>query len=163
MERRATDCEAMPPIFTVDVRRGVLDGPGRFLRRIPRPSPPLDGCQRHHLHRRDERNLQTSRTCARRPIACPTSERLCQCLSSSASTGYSLVLAAIVGTLVFHYLFTITCSFQGLFIFLLHGIIKKDFQDAWRMLTTKNRVMEMKFSSKQPWNDNPAGVRWINK
>ena len=52
-------------------------------------------------------------------------------------------LAATVGTLVFHYLFTITCSFQGLLIFLLHGIIKKDFQEAWYMLTTKNRVMEM--------------------
>ena len=52
-------------------------------------------------------------------------------------------LAAIVGTLVFHYLFTITCSFQGLFIFLLHGIIKTDFRDAWRALTSKNRVVEM--------------------
>ncbi|XP_078374061.1 uncharacterized protein LOC144657585 [Oculina patagonica] len=52
-------------------------------------------------------------------------------------------LASTVGTLVFHYLFTITCSFQGLLIFVLHGIIKKDFQEAWRMLTTKNRVMEM--------------------
>lgn len=52
-------------------------------------------------------------------------------------------LAATVGTLVLHYLFTITCSFQGLFIFLLHGIIKKDFQDAWRLFTTKNRVIEM--------------------
>ena len=38
-------------------------------------------------------------------------------------------LAAIVGTLVFHYLFTITCSFQGLFIFLLHGIIKTEFRE----------------------------------
>ena len=56
-------------------------------------------------------------------------------------------LAATVGTLVFHYLFTITCSFQGALIFLLHGIIKKDFQEAWRMLTTKNRVMEMIRSS----------------
>ena len=56
-------------------------------------------------------------------------------------------LAATVGTLVLHYLFTITCSFQGLFIFLLHGIIKKDFQEAWRMFTTKNRVMEMFRSS----------------
>ncbi|KAK2556557.1 Adhesion G-protein coupled receptor G6 [Acropora cervicornis] len=52
-------------------------------------------------------------------------------------------LAAIVGTLVFHYLFTITCSFQGLFIFLLHGIIKTDFRDAWRALTSKNRVVEI--------------------
>ena len=52
-------------------------------------------------------------------------------------------LAATVGTLVFHYLFTISCSFQGLLIFLLHGIIKKDFQEAWRMFTAKNRVMEM--------------------
>ena len=52
-------------------------------------------------------------------------------------------LATIVGTLVFHYLFTITCSFQGLFIFLLHGIIKTDFRDAWRALTSKNRVVEM--------------------
>ena len=56
-------------------------------------------------------------------------------------------LAATVGTLVLHYLFTITCSFQGLFIFLLHGIIKKDFQDAWRMFTTNNRVFEMFRSS----------------
>lgn len=56
-------------------------------------------------------------------------------------------LAATVGTLVFHYLFTITCSFQGFLIFVLHGIIKKDFQDAWCMLTTKNRVMEMIRSS----------------
>ena len=56
-------------------------------------------------------------------------------------------LAATVGTLVFHYLFTITCSFQGWLIFVLHGIIKKDFQDAWRMFTTKNRVMEMIRSS----------------
>ena len=56
-------------------------------------------------------------------------------------------LAATVGTLVLHYLFTITCSFQGLFIFLLHGIIKKDFQDAWRLFTTKNRVIEMFRSS----------------
>jgi len=56
-------------------------------------------------------------------------------------------LAATVGTLVLHYLFTITCSFQGLFIFLLHGIIKKDFQEAWRMFTTKNRFMEMFRSS----------------
>lgn len=52
-------------------------------------------------------------------------------------------LAATVGTLVLHYLFTITCSFQGVFIFLLHGVMKKDFQDAWRMLTTKNRVMKI--------------------
>lgn len=52
-------------------------------------------------------------------------------------------LAAIVGTLLFHYLFTITCSFQGFVIFLLHGILKKDFQEAWRLFTTKNRVMEM--------------------
>ena len=56
-------------------------------------------------------------------------------------------LAATVGTLVFHYLFTITCSFQGFLIFVLHGIIKKDFQDAWCMLTTKNHVMEMIRSS----------------
>ena len=56
-------------------------------------------------------------------------------------------LAATVGTLVLHYLFTITCSFQGLFIFLLHGIIKKDFQDAWRLFTTKNCVIEMFRSS----------------
>ena len=52
-------------------------------------------------------------------------------------------LAAIVGTLVLHYLFTITCSFQGLFIFLLHGIMKKDFQEAWCILTIKNRVMQL--------------------
>ena len=50
-------------------------------------------------------------------------------------------LAAIVGTLVFHYLFTITCSFQGLFIFLLHGIIKTDFRDAWRALTPRNHML----------------------
>ena len=56
-------------------------------------------------------------------------------------------LAAIVGTLVLHYLFTITCSFQGLFIFLLHGIMKKDFQDAWCIPTTKNRVMQLLRSS----------------
>lgn len=56
-------------------------------------------------------------------------------------------LAATVGTLVFHYLFTITCSFQGVLIFLLHGIIKKDFQEAWRMFTTKNRVLELIRSS----------------
>ena len=52
-------------------------------------------------------------------------------------------LVAIVGTLVFHYLFTITCSFQGLFIFLFHGIIKTEFRDAWLFFTSKNRVMEM--------------------
>ena len=56
-------------------------------------------------------------------------------------------LAATVGTLVFHYLFTITCSFQGFVIFLLHGILKKDFQEAWHVLTAKNRVMEMIRSS----------------
>lgn len=56
-------------------------------------------------------------------------------------------LAATVGTVVFHYLFTITCSFQGLFIFLLHGIMKKDFQDAWCIPTTKNRVMQLFRSS----------------
>ena len=56
-------------------------------------------------------------------------------------------LAATVGTLVVQYLFTITCSFQGLFVFLLHGIINKDFHDAWRMLTTKNRSVEMFRSS----------------
>jgi len=56
-------------------------------------------------------------------------------------------LAATVGTLVFHYLFTITCSFQGWLIFILHGIIKKDFQEAWRILTTKNRFVEMIRSS----------------
>ena len=56
-------------------------------------------------------------------------------------------LAATVGTLVLHYLFTITCSFQGLFIFLLHGVMKKDFQDVWRMLTAKNRVMQIFRSS----------------
>ena len=56
-------------------------------------------------------------------------------------------LAATVGTLVFHYLFTITCSFQGLFIFLLHGIMKKDFQDAWCIPTTKTRVMQLFRSS----------------
>jgi len=61
-------------------------------------------------------------------------------------------LAAIVGTLVFHYLFTITCSFQGVLIFVLHGIMKKDFQDAWRMLTTKNRVVEMIRSSSRGTN-----------
>lgn len=48
-------------------------------------------------------------------------------------------LAATVGTLVFHYLFTITCSFQGFVIFLLHGILKKDFQEAWHVLTASWR------------------------
>ena len=56
-------------------------------------------------------------------------------------------LAAIVGTLVFHYLFTITCSFQGFVIFLLHGFFKKDFQEAWHVFTAKIRVMEMIRSS----------------
>ena len=56
-------------------------------------------------------------------------------------------LAATVGTIVFHYLFTITCSFQGLFVFILHGAIKNDFREAWRVLTTKNRVFETIHSS----------------
>lgn len=56
-------------------------------------------------------------------------------------------LASTSPTLVLQYLFTITCSFQGFVIFVMHGILKKDFQEAWKLLSTQNRVMEMIRSS----------------
>ncbi|KAK3741405.1 hypothetical protein QZH41_018041, partial [Actinostola sp. cb2023] len=56
-------------------------------------------------------------------------------------------LAATAPVLVFQYLFTITCSFQGFLIFILHGFLKKDFREAWSHLSTNNRVMEMLRSS----------------
>ncbi|XP_068753478.1 adhesion G-protein coupled receptor G6-like isoform X1 [Montipora capricornis] len=87
-------------------------------------------------------------------------------------------LAAIVGTLVFHYLFTITCSFQGLFIFLLHGVIKTEFREAWRWFSSRNRMVEMfrsrsvvtvgktlslssrNFSSVTPAPEHQISLRW---
>lgn len=51
-------------------------------------------------------------------------------------------LAATDTSLVFWYLFTITCSFQGFLIFVMHGIIKKDFQEVWKALTYTNRVLD---------------------
>lgn len=56
-------------------------------------------------------------------------------------------LAAATPIHVFQYLFTVTCSFQGFFIFILHGLLKKDFRDAWGLLKTKNRVMQILRSS----------------
>lgn len=56
-------------------------------------------------------------------------------------------LAATDDNLAFQYLFTITCSFQGFFIFVLHGIIKKDFREAWKLLSANNRVMQVLSSS----------------
>jgi len=56
-------------------------------------------------------------------------------------------LAAATPLLVFQYLFTITCSFQGFFIFIFHGVMKKDFRDVWGLLSTKNRVMGLLRSS----------------
>ena len=41
-------------------------------------------------------------------------------------------LAATNSSVVFWYLFNITCSFQGFLIFVMHGIIKKDFQEVGR-------------------------------
>ncbi|XP_032219491.1 adhesion G-protein coupled receptor G2 [Nematostella vectensis] len=51
-------------------------------------------------------------------------------------------LAATTPTLVMQYLFTITCSFQGFMIFILHGLMKKDFREAWKLGFGENRVTE---------------------
>ena len=72
-------------------------------------------------------------------------------------------LAAADGHVVLQYLFTITCSFQGCTIFILYGIVKKDFREAWKRFPTINPVMQAVSTNKttsaslsQQGQSNPA-------
>ena len=77
-------------------------------------------------------------------------------------------LAAADGHVVLQYLFTITCSFQGCVIFILHGIVKKDFREAWKRFSTTNRVMQALSTNKttsaslsQQGQSNPASSEGV--